>query len=70
MAPFNEVRLSPSEGVAVEDCAWNPAAANLVALCLSDGSLVSIELKDRDVEINSLPPATAAKYSIVTIVFR
>ena len=59
--PFQEVRLSSSDGVTVQDCAWNPTMPNLVAICLSDGSLVMVDLKDSQVEINALPSNTGAQ---------
>lgn len=57
-SPFQEVRLSATEGVSISDCAWNPTMPELLAVSLSDGSLVAIEVKDTQFTLNSLPPST------------
>lgn len=59
--PFQEVRLSSTEGTTVRDCAWNPTTPGLVAVSLSDGSLVGVEIKNTQFTINSLPPSTGAQ---------
>ena len=61
ITPFKEVRLSMSEGVTILDCVWNPAVVELVAVCLSDGSLTVIGVQETNVNINSLPASTNAR---------
>ena len=61
MTPFQEVRLSLGDGATVEDCAWNPTVPEMIAVSLSDGSLVTIQLNDKEFSINSLPASTGAK---------
>jgi hypothetical protein len=51
----------------VKDCAWNPVIPTLVAVCLSDGSLVAVEINNTQFTINSLPSSTGAQY--VNILF-
>ena len=59
--PFQEVRLSSTEGTSVRDCAWNPTVPGLVAVSISDGSLVAVEINNTQFTINSLPPNTGAQ---------
>ena len=61
------MRLSASDGVIVEDCSWNPTVPGLVAISLSDGSLLTIELNKTEYTFNSLPPSTGAKSVILII---
>uniref|UniRef100_A0A0P6FD67 Nuclear pore complex protein Nup214 n=1 Tax=Daphnia magna TaxID=35525 RepID=A0A0P6FD67_9CRUS len=60
-SPFQEVRLSSTEGITVSDCAWNPTVPGLVAVSLSDGSLVAVEINNTQFSINSLPSNTQAQ---------
>jgi hypothetical protein len=45
----------------VRDCAWNPVIPTLLAVCLSDGSLVAVEINNTQVTLNSLPSSTGAQ---------
>jgi len=63
VTPFQEVRLSSGEGVTLEDCAWNPTVPELIAVSLSDGMLLTIQLSDKEFTINSIPASTGAKYA-------
>ena len=45
--------------MSVEDCAWNPTVAGLAALCLSDGTLMTIDVNGTAATINSLPTVGA-----------
>jgi hypothetical protein len=55
-----EVRLSTKPDTSVLDLSWNPGITNILAACLSDGSMVAYELKPTGVEISTLPPAARA----------
>jgi hypothetical protein len=56
-----EVRLSSKSDTSVLELAWNPGIINILAACLSDGSMAAYELKRSGVDISTLPPATQAK---------
>jgi len=56
-----EVRLTSKSDTLVLDLAWNPGITNILAACLSDGSMVAYELKPSGVAVSPLPPATQAK---------
>jgi len=56
-----EVRLSTKPDTSVLELAWNPGNTNILAACLSDGSMAAYELKPSAVDISTLPPATQAK---------
>ncbi|KAI9560680.1 putative nuclear pore complex protein Nup214 [Daphnia sinensis] len=60
-SPFQEVRLSSTDGITVSDCAWNPTVPGLVAVSLSNGSLVAVEINNTQFSINSLPSNTQAQ---------
>lgn len=47
----------------MSDCAWNPTVPGLVAVSLSDGSLVAVEINNTQFSINSLPSNTRAQYA-------
>ena len=51
----------------MRDCAWNPVIPTLVAVCLSDGSLVAVEINNTQFTINSLPSSTGAQYVNIII---
>ncbi|PNF32473.1 hypothetical protein B7P43_G04906 [Cryptotermes secundus] len=55
-----EVRLSSKPDTSVLELTWNPGITNILAACLSDGSMVAYELKSSGVDISTLPPATQA----------
>lgn len=55
-----EVRLSTKPDTSVLELTWNPGITNILAACLSDGSMVAFELKTSGVDISTLPPATQA----------
>ncbi|XP_057372318.1 nuclear pore complex protein Nup214-like [Daphnia carinata] len=59
--PFQEIRLSSTDGITVSDCAWNPTIPGLVAVSLSDGSLVAVEINNTQFSIISLPSNTQAQ---------
>jgi hypothetical protein len=56
-----EVQLTSKPDASVLELAWNPGITNILAACLSDGSMVAYELKPSGVDISTLPPATQAK---------
>lgn len=56
-----EVRLTSKSDTLVLELAWNPGITNILAACLSDGSMVAYELKSSGVDISTLPPAAQAK---------
>jgi hypothetical protein len=58
---MTEVRLSTKVDTSVLEIMWNPGITNIMAACLSDGSMVAYELKPSGVDISTLPPATQAK---------
>ncbi|XP_069698621.1 nuclear pore complex protein Nup214 [Periplaneta americana] len=60
VALVNEVRLSTKVDTSILELTWNPGIPNILAACLSDGSMMAYELKSTGVDISSLPPATQA----------
>ncbi|KAJ4442243.1 hypothetical protein ANN_12109 [Periplaneta americana] len=60
IALVNEVRLSTKVDTSILELTWNPGIPNILAACLSDGSMMAYELKSTGVDISSLPPATQA----------
>jgi len=56
-----ELRLTSKSDTLVLELAWNPGITNILAACLSDGSMVAYELKPTGLDISTLPPATQAK---------
>lgn len=55
-----EIRLSPTPGVAIISVAWNPSISTMFTVCKSDGSLGLYDLKDSKFEITELPNAANA----------
>ncbi|MBN3303596.1 NU214 protein, partial [Amia calva] len=56
--PFADYRPPTGEGTAVQDLKWNPAVPSLLAVCLSDGSMCSLEVTDGVKLLAQLPPST------------
>ncbi|XP_064165047.1 nuclear pore complex protein Nup214 [Anguilla rostrata] len=56
--PFASLWLSQDAGAAVQDLKWNPGQASVLAACLSDGSMLVLEVTD-SATVQAQLPASA-----------
>ncbi|XP_041914802.1 LOW QUALITY PROTEIN: nuclear pore complex protein Nup214 [Alosa sapidissima] len=56
-APFASLRPGSDSGTLVQDLKWNPVQASMLAACLSDGSMMVLEVTSEVKVTAQLPPA-------------
>ena len=58
--PFARARVNASPAAVIQDMCWNPAVANMLAVCTSDGNVELLDVADSPKVIAALPAAVAA----------
>ncbi|XP_070780296.1 nuclear pore complex protein Nup214 [Enoplosus armatus] len=61
--PFASLLPAVSPGTSVQDLKWNPALASMLAACLSDGSMMILDVTD-DIKVQAGLPASSGITSI------
>ncbi|GFR94354.1 nuclear pore complex protein Nup214 [Elysia marginata] len=58
--PFACARINATPQAVIQDLCWNPAVANMLAVCTSDGNVELVDVADNPKVIAALPAAVGA----------